>query len=250
MKKDPFEVVAKLFETRYVGSSCMLFCGSASKGLHGPDSDLDVVVVFKSLFQAYRETFRADGWLVDAQIHDLETLNYVMSSDAKLGSAILATMVSDSIVVPTPTSSSDQAQNLARQILASGPPQNDLAGARYMVANMLADLKQSDCPHETLALGAELYKVLALLFLRSKNQWLVSKKMLPRALKSVDDSVEGDFYQAFSELFRNNNVAGVVAFSENLLRPLGGPLSEGFSVRYPANARMKVEKALGYQLRC
>ena len=201
-------------------------------------SDVDIIVLFDKLPHAHRETYRSEGWLLDAQVHDPETLNYLMVSDARLGSAIVAKMVIESILVPDETPESKRIVSVASRIISSGPPKQDFAGVRYMVANMIADLKQSQDRHETMAIGVELYQILSAFVFRSRNQWGASKKMTPRLLEVLDPELNARFCSAFSELFSSGRVDNAIRLAEDLLEPVGGPIYEGFTMNYPAQARL------------
>jgi predicted nucleotidyltransferase len=99
-RSDPWVVVAELTSSRYADANCLLFGGSAARGTYNASSDIDLVVLFSHLPNSRRETFVEDGWLIDAQLHDLETLNFVLSSDARLGSAILANFILEAAPIP------------------------------------------------------------------------------------------------------------------------------------------------------
>jgi Nucleotidyltransferase domain len=238
----PTELVHSLVQTRYAGCNCIYFCGSAARGEETEFSDVDVIVLFNSITHAQRETFREGGWLVDAQIHDPETLNYLMTSDARLGSSIVAKMIVDAVLVPRATRESDQVSHIASQIVSAGPPSQDFSGVRYMVGNIIADLKQSRDSHETLAIGVELYKILATFYFRSRQEWAVSKKMIPRALRVLDPGIEEKLHKAFLELFSGGCNGLVIEIAEDFLKPVGGPLYENFHMNYPAQARLAINR--------
>lgn len=236
----PTQLVHDLFKTRYAGSNCIFFCGSAARDEMTEHSDVDIIVLFNKLPHAHRETFRAKGWLLDAQVHDPETLNYLMVSDARLGSAIVAKMITESILIPIATAESNLLTAIASRIVLSGPPQQDFSGVRWMVANIISDLKQSKDDHETLAIGVELYKILTTFFFRSRNQWPASKKMTPRLLESIDPAVNERFHLVFSRLFSQGDADPVIKLAEELLQVVGGPISEGFKMNYATHARLSI----------
>lgn len=236
----PTQLVQHLSMTRYAGCNCIFFCGSAARGEMTEHSDVDIIVLFNKLPHAHRETFRTEDWLLDAQVHDPETLNYLMASDARLGSAIVAKMITESILIPNATRESDLILAIASRIITLGPPQQDFTGVRYMVANIISDLKQSQNHHETLAIGVELYKILATFFFRSQNQWAVSKKMTPRLLETLDPSVNERFYLAFSRLFSLGNADLAIQLAIDLLQVVGGPIYVDFRMTYPSHARLGI----------
>jgi Nucleotidyltransferase domain len=240
----PTQLVHHLFKTQYARSNCIFFCGSAARNEMTEHSDVDIIVLFDKLPYAYRETYLSEGWLVDAQIHDPETLNYLMASDARLGSAIVAKMITESILIPIATRESDLVSSVASKIVTSGPSPQDFSGVRYMVANMISDLRQSEDRHETLSTGVELYKILSNFVFRSRNQWAVSRKMTPRLLEALDPAINEKFFLAFSELFSEGKVDAAINLAEELLEVVGGPLSDGFKMSYSPQARLRIAAPL------
>ena len=167
-----------------------------------------------------------------------------MVSDARLGSAIVAKMVTESILIAKATPESDLVAAIASRIVSSGPPLQDFTGVRWMVANIISDLKQSQDSHETLAIGVDLYKMLTAFYFRSRNQWGVSKKMTPRLLETLDPGINEKFHLAFSKLFSLGNADLVIQLAEDLLQVVGGPIHEDFKMNYPAQARLTITRAI------
>ncbi len=235
---DAFEVVHLLAKTRYAAADTLLFGGSAAKGTQSLTSDIDLVVLFSSIPASQRESFRVGAWLVDAQLHDPETLNYVFTSDARLGSAVLAKFVAEAVLIPAQTSLARDVVAAARTLVSAGPAKCDLSGSRYMIYNMVNDLVSASDQHELMATAGELYKVLALHLLRQNRRWLVSRKMIPRALKDIDDALESDFHNAFHRCFAQHDPEPVISLAQRLIPDL----SEGaaFSYTYPQHHRLVV----------
>ena len=69
-------VVGRIRQQRYAGADVILLAGSVVRGQGTATSDLDLVVLFERLPQAYRESLHADGWPVEAFVHDPDTLRY------------------------------------------------------------------------------------------------------------------------------------------------------------------------------
>jgi predicted nucleotidyltransferase len=242
VRVDPNELVFALSKTRYTSCDSIFFCGSASRGEQTAFSDVDIIVLFDRLSRARRETFRQGGWLVDAQIHDVETLNHLVVTDARLGSSIVAKMIVDGIVVPKMTTRSELIVQVASKLIAAGPPPQDFSGVRYMVANIITDLKQTQDRHEILALGVDLYKMLATFYFRSKQEWAVSKKMIPKVLKVLDPDMEQRLHKVFITLFADSDYAPVVQLAEDLLASVGGPIYENFQMNFPVAARLAIDR--------
>lgn len=242
VRVDPLAVVSELSRSRYAGANCILFGGSAAQGTHNESSDIDLVVLFNRLPNASRESFTDSGWLIDAQLHDAETLNYVLTSDARFGSAILANFILEAKPIPNESRLQREIAAIAKTIVDAGPPKTDLSGSRYTISNMLSDLSQSKDKHELMATATELYKVLALHVFREKGQWLVSRKMIPRSLKAIDEQLEQDFSNAFQACFADQNPALVIALTKRLIPELAGSTNFHFNWTYPAQQRLKIRR--------
>jgi predicted nucleotidyltransferase len=240
-RSDPWVVVAELTSSRYADANCLLFGGSAARGTYNASSDIDLVVLFSRLPNSRRETFVKDGWLIDAQLHDLETLNFVLSSDARLGSAILANFILEAAPIPTETTIWQRAKSISKEIVDAGPPKIDLSGSRYTIGNMLSDLSGPINEHELMAVAAELYKVLALHLFRQHGRWLVSKKIVPRSLGEIDEKLEREFFVAFQICFARHDPGPVIALTKRLIPELANDIAVPFNWTYPASHRLKLK---------
>ena len=76
MKKEPRSAVTEILAEKYPEARVVFLAGSVVRGEDTETSDLDLVVIFDRLPQAYRESFIFGGWPVEAFIHDPETLRY------------------------------------------------------------------------------------------------------------------------------------------------------------------------------
>ena len=101
---------------RYAHAEITFLAGSLVRGEGTSTSDLDLVVVFKTLPEAYRESFRFGHWPVEAFVHDPQTLAYFFHKvDKPSGVPSLPTMVSEGIEIPQ---SSEFSRALTRISLA------------------------------------------------------------------------------------------------------------------------------------
>ena len=76
MRNAPRFTLEKLMKERYQNALAIFWAGSVSNEQGTDGSDLDLVIVYEKLPNAYREAFIYDGWPIDAFIHDLDTLRY------------------------------------------------------------------------------------------------------------------------------------------------------------------------------
>lgn len=220
--------------------------GSIVRGEGTPYSDLDLVVVYSRLPCAYRESFRHDGYPVEAFIHDLETLEYFFDQlDRPSGVPSLPQMVFEGIELPAATDLSRALKQRAAALIAAGPPPLDAeaeARSRYLVSDLLDDLRAPRSHDELMATGGQLYDRLADYHLRRLGHWSGKGKALPRALQRVDRDLCVRYCRSFDKLFRLDDASEVIALAEELLRPAGGPLFDGFRSDAPAAWRKPADR--------
>jgi predicted nucleotidyltransferase len=86
---------------RYPASAFVFAAGSIFRGEDTPYSDLDLVVIYQRLPNAYRESFRFQAFPVEAFVHDPETLKYFFYEvDCPSGVPGLPQMVWEGIEIP------------------------------------------------------------------------------------------------------------------------------------------------------
>lgn len=225
--------VAKAIRSdRYMDAQAVFAAGSIVRGEGTPYSDLDLVVVYASLPKAYRESFRFDGYPVEAFVHDPETLEYFfVEIDRASGVPALPAMILEGIEIPAPSELSQALKRRASAIVAEGPPPLDEETERrmrYVVSDLVDDLRAPRSRDELTASGARLYEQLADYYLRRQGRWSARGKSIPRALQQADAPISSAFSDAFSSLFARGEPGAVVALAEDILRRSGGPLFDGF----------------------
>ena len=72
------EIANAIRAARYPDAAVVFAAGSIVRGEATPYSDLDLVVVYPRLACAARESFRHDGYPVEAFLHDPETLEWAI----------------------------------------------------------------------------------------------------------------------------------------------------------------------------
>lgn len=233
-------------ETRYKDASLILLAGSVVRGDETAYSDLDVVVIYENLKHARRESFIENGWPVEAFIHDLETLRYFFYKvDAPSGIPALPQMVLEGIPIPEKTTIENEVKSMAKRLLTDGPgilSTENLDRMRYSITDLVDDLRETKNNEELVATGSRLYEILADFYFRSNNKWSANRKMIPRNLLLIDKSLAKKFADSFDNLFQKGNPKDVISLSEELLKPYGGFLFDGFNMDAPNNWRLKDDK--------
>jgi hypothetical protein len=226
---------------RYPDAEVMFAAGSLVRGEGSAFSDLDLVVVCSTLPTAYRESFRFDGYPVEAFVHDPQTLEYFfVTIDRVSGFPVLPQMVVEGIEIPQPTKFSASLKARAAAIIQAGPPPLDVETdrrRRYVIADLLDDLRGVGSRNELVATGTRLYEELADYHLRRNGYWSGRGKALLRALQRADPKLCTEFCETFDQLFQHDNTEIVIRLAETLLRQHGGLLFDGYRSDAPSDWR-------------
>lgn len=226
---------------RYQDASAVLAAGSIVRGEGTASSDLDLVVVYATLPCAYRESFRFDGYPVEAFVHDRETLEYFFFEvDRPSGVPTLPRMVVEGVEIPAANDMSHALKQLAAALIAAGPPRLDTQTERrmrYFVSDLIDDLRAPRSRDELVATGSRLYEQLADYHLRRQGLWSAKGKAVPRVLRQIDPELCMKYCQSFNTLFSLGDPTSVIHLAEDLLRAAGGPLFEGYRADAPPTWR-------------
>ena len=236
-------VCKELLETRYQGAETVFLAGSVVRGEATAHSDLDLVVVYPKVQAAYRESFQHKGWPVEAFIHDCDTLRYFFQKiDRELGRPTLAEMIVEGHEIPGPSEMSTMLKGMAAAALAEGPPgldEAELQDRRYQISELVDDIRLPRSRHEIVASGTLLYNELADYYFRSRRTWTGGGKALLKRMKKMDPAFARRFCEVFDDLFLNGRPVGVIELADELLKPVGGFLFEGYRRDVPASWRAK-----------
>jgi hypothetical protein len=227
----PVEATRGIFGERYAGARVVFLAGSVMRGEATPASDLDLVVVYERLPNAYREAFVYEGWPVETFVHDVGTLEEFFELDRRGGVPSLLSMVSEGLEVPEACEFSDGWKCRARELLKAGPPawdEEELTLRRFRLTDWVDDMKFPRSPEELVATGAWLYKDAAEFYFRTRGLWSAHSKTIPRRLREADADFAERFLRAFDALFTEKRPGAAAALVAELLEPFGGFLFEGF----------------------
>lgn len=237
IRQSPLETANKLFNERYADSACFLLCGSTVRGDDTPNSDLDIVVIYKKLENAKRESFIYNGWPIEVFTHDLETLNYFFEKvDGPSRCPSLPQMVNEGILISKEDDFSIQTKNLAKNFLTKGPLEvstDSLRHLRYSITDLIDDIRSPRNNNELISTGAKLLEVLSEFYFKINNTWSGKSKWIPRRIKDVDPNFEKHFFESFDMLFTSKDPSSVIHLCDELLKEQGGFLFEGHSLDAP-----------------
>lgn len=234
----PVEAARGVWAQRYSGARVLFLGGSVMRGEATPASDLDLVVVYEELPNAYREAFVHAGWPVETFVHDPATLERFFEADRLRGVPSLMSMVGEGLEVPGASEFSARLKRRAAELLEAGPPpwdEEELTLGRYRLTDWVDDLKFPRSPEELIATGAWLYQDAAEFYFRARGLWSAHSKTIPRRLRCTDAAFAEKFLRAFDALFTEKRPGPVSALVAEMLEPFGGLLFDGFRKGAPKN---------------
>ena len=227
----PAEAARGIFGERYAGARVLFLGGSVMRDEATPASDLDIVVVYERLPNAYREAFVYGGWPVETFVHDEGTLAEFFEADRQRGVPSLMSMVWEGLEVPEASEFSARLKRSARELLEAGPPrwdEEELTLRRFRLTDWVDDMRHPRSAEELLATGAWLYGDAAEFYFRTRGMWSAHSKTIPRRLRAAEADFAARFLGAFDALFTEKRQAPAIALVEELLEPFGGLLFDGF----------------------
>lgn len=237
----PLEAARGIWRERYAGARVLFLAGSVMRGEATQTSDLDVVVVFDELADAYREAFTFEGWPVETFVNDVDSLRHFYEVERKRGVPLLMRMMLEGLEVPEASEFSAELKRKASEAYNAGPlplDAEELRLKRYRLTDWVDDIRFPRSSEELVASGAWLYQDAADFFFRSRGLWSAHSKTVPRRMRKVDAEFASKFLAAFDALFKEKRSEATVALVEELLAPFGGTLFDGF--RMDARLREKM----------
>jgi hypothetical protein len=222
----------RIVDERFPAARAAFLAGSAAEGRANAFSDLDIVVLLDGPPAPYRETVRVDGWPVELFVHTKESMGYWFGVEQAQGSCTLAHMLATGIGLAGPDI--DPAQELARVHVAEGPPEwtaDAIQYRRYLLSDALDDLSGARDDNERDAVAGQVLVSTAQLRLALARHWQGNGKWLYRRLRECDEELAERLYAGHRVVVAGSDPNGFVATVDDVLAPLGGRLSDGFTVR-------------------
>lgn len=237
-RPEALATIKKLAKERYFNAKVIFWAGSVAQKQGGPKSDLDLVVIYERLDNAYRHTFIYDSWPIDAFVHDPATVEYFFNFVDKRGLILaLPHMVAQGIEITKTNDLSRALKDKAQRLLDSPAviSPKEFERRRFQITDTVDDLEASSDAHETMAIRFELYRQLAEFYLLTHHQWLGSGKQLPRLLRAADAPMAQRFETVFGQPAKS---AIIAQFAQEILASSGGFLWDGFRSEAPREFRM------------
>ena len=237
------KITKEMLQTKYPLAEFAFLAGSIIRGEGTKYSDLDIVIIFENLPNAYRESFYFQGFPVETFVHTPETLNYFFDLDIAEKVPSLAVMVSEGIVIPNETDLSRNLKKLANEIL-SNPLQiteDEIRGFQYWITDLIDDIREPRSKIELTASGTRLYEALSNCYFRINEMWMAKSKSIPRSLQKHSPEFYKEFTESFEELFTLGKTERIIKLAENMLAPHGGFMFDGVKLDAPKEWRKPIK---------
>jgi len=243
MKPDPFLTAEKVLKEKFPDAVLGFAAGSFVRGEETKFSDIDLVVIFKKLDSAWRESFTFDSWPVEAFVHDPETLAYFFKEvDGKDGVPSLPNMVLEGRIISDVGQLGVKLKKLAQKVLDQGPPRwtaDEIYHARYQICDLIDDLRDPRNQLEAAIVSMKLEEMLGNFYFRANNQWSSSLKHIPRKLLKVNKVFGERWMKAFGDSLSGDS-RDVISLTEEILKPFGGLLFDGYKREAPSKWRLSI----------
>ena len=120
----------------------------------------------------------------------------------------------------------------AKELIENGPEEwstETIDTKRYFITDALDDFEGSTKRAEEIFIANTLAELASEFVLRTNRKWIGTSKWTVRALKNYDEQFAGWFVEAFDAFYKRGNKEQVIQLVENILKPYGGRLFDGFS---------------------
>ncbi len=237
------EITKEILQTKYPTAEFAFLAGSIVRGEGTAFSDLDIVIVYKELPNAFRESFYFRKFPVETFVHTPETLNYFFEADAKTRVPSLARMVAEGIEVSAKNDLSEKLKCLANDCLNNPPKISDeeIRNFRCWITDLLDDIREPRSKEELTASGTTLYGAAADFYLRTNGVWSAKSKSIPRSLRKLNPDFHQKFCESFEELFVAGKPEKVIELTETILEKHGGLLFDGVRLDAPTDWQKPIE---------
>nr|WP_090988976.1 nucleotidyltransferase domain-containing protein [Bacillus sp. OV322] len=231
LRKKPIDAAEEFVASYFAGCQAAILAGSVVRGEETVASDLDIVIIDQCVPSSYRESLLENGWPIEVFVHNLTSYQEYVKGDCERAEPCLPKMVSEGIVIKDEGFVSSMKKE-AEEILSQGPKRwgkETIDVKRYFITDALDDFLAAEDRGEAIFSANTLADLLHEFVLRTNGKWIGSSKWIVRSLKQFDDQFAKTFVDAFDAFYQFHEKNRVLILTENVLRPYGGRLFEGFS---------------------
>lgn len=230
MRMEPVEAAERIIQYDYPDCLLAVLGGSASRGEHNEQSDLDIIVIERDGHDFSRKTIEAHGWIAEIFILSLSSYREYFDEGVIAANPSLQRMVVEGTVLHA-LPEGEEVQAEARSDLNYGPMPlmlTDINEYRYMLTEYLLDLQS---PRRDAEKWFTVHKIAAILcdfVLRVNREWTGEGKTLFRLFNRYDSILGERLEAALTAMYRQDDPSVLMAFTEEMLHPYGGKLLIGY----------------------
>jgi hypothetical protein len=231
-RMDPYKAAEQFTLRHFPNCHGALLAGSVVRGEATETSDLDIVIFDKNLKTAYRESVIEFGWNIEVFVHNLTSYKEFFKSDCERARPSLPKMVSEGIVLKD-CGILDLIKHEAIELLDRGPEEwsaDTIKVKRYFISDALDDLIGSNNRAEEIFIANTLAEFVSEFVLRTNRQWIGTSKWIVRSLRNYDEKFAGHFVEVFDTFYKTGDKNKVIEMVDEILKPFGGRLFQGFSL--------------------
>lgn len=228
----PIEAAHQFITKYFPNCQGALLAGSVIRGEATETSDLDIVIFDSNLASSYRESLMDFGWAIEVFAHNLTSYKQYFEQDMKRARPSLPRMVSEGIVLKD-VGIIDAIKKEANIVLEMGPEEwtiETINTKRYFITDALDDFIGCSNRAEELFIANTLAELVSEFVLRTNRKWIGASKWVVRALRQHDEEFASQFVEAFDSYYKTGEKQQVIHMVEEVLRPFGGRLFQGFSL--------------------
>ena len=230
---DPLDASVRVVADRFPEAIAVFLAGSVLSTRRTTMSDLDIVVVLPGLPAPFRDTVLAHGWVVELFVHTPTSIAHYWETDRAQWRCTLARMCAEGRLLVDVGGDGRRLQHRGPGLLEAGPPPvpaAELDRRRYMLTDLLDDLRGSNDPVENAFIAAGLIMAAGELAVLTQGGWLPSGKWVPRTLAALPGDLGQVLASAVRTLARDGDKQPLDDAVTGVLRLAGGPLTEGYTV--------------------
>lgn len=249
-RRNPLAVAKDILDHRFPNALFAFVAGSFNRDEATTSSDIDLVVIFEKLEFAWRESFIFEEWPVEAFVHDSETLNYFFQEvDGKDGILSLPSMVIEGEVVPTESKLSLKLKDMAQKKLMEKPSlwtKEAIYHQRYGITDLIDDLRDPLNEIEAKITIGALHEALGAFYFQANEAWSASRKHILRQLLKLDPQLGQRWIDVFEKAYKGDRQE-LITLAEEILKPYGGFLFDGYRRNAPKEWKISLEKVKEYE---
>ena len=207
--------------------------GSAARGQETATSDLDIVV-FTSEHVHYSKSTHDFGWPIEVFVEDSAFYRDYIRMPIN-GCPTMAFMCAEGVPIKDTDGMAQRIKDEACQFIEAGPiplTKQQIMNLRYGITKLLEDFTDTENNGENIFNANRLTVLSCHLLLSHKHQWIGEGKWLLRSLKAADMNLAQRLVEALEAFYRNNRKEKLIDFVNETLEPVGGKLSDGYTIDF------------------